>query len=449
VNKKFFVRRNLSRPNYAALKSTTRFLMGWLLALFTLMSGQSATAQASGKSLRGMVLVGYQGWFRCPGDGSPANAWSHWSKGLPGPETMSVDLYPDTSELSPRSLCKLPGESINGKPAYLFSSFPKETVDKHFEWMQNYGIDGVLLQRFTNSIPGLRNEGDVVLRNVRTSAEAHHRVFAVEYDMSGAHADTIMQQLKDDWQYLSTDVHVTSSPAYLRMNGKPVVSLWGFGFNDGHHIVDPVLALQIINWFKNDAHVVVMGGVPAGWGSLSSDSVSDPAWAKVYAALDIVQPWTVGRYRSPDAADSWKTTHLIPDLALTEKNHQLYMPVVFPGFSWHNLNRKSPADQIPRLGGRFLWEQAYNAKTAGASFIKIAMFDEVNEGTAIFKAVPLRKDAPTPGYWLTLDADGDQLPSDWYLRIADKISLMFRGKIAATSQLPLIHKEATAEPPHH
>jgi len=448
MSKSIFVRDNLSPSVSPAVKPIARCLLGGLLALLIMMSPRGATAQnPSGKSLQGMVLVGYQGWFRCPGDGSPANAWSHWSKGQPGPGTMSVDLYPDTSELSRDSLCELPKESIGGRPAYLFSSFPKETVDKHFEWMQSYGIDGALLQRFTNSIPGLRKEGDVVLRNVRSAAEAHHRVFAVEYDLSGAHADTVMQQLKEDWLYLSGDVRLTSSPAYLRMKGKPVVSIWGLGFDDGHHIVDPELALQIIHWFKNDAHVVVMGGVPAGWGKLSTDSVSDPAWAKVYAALDIVQPWTVGRYRDMDAAAKWKTTHLVPDLALTKKNHQLYMPVIFPGFSWHNLNRNSPENQIPRLGGRFLWEQAYNAKTAGASFLKIAMFDEVNEGTAIFKAVPLQEEAPKPGYWLTLDADGDRLPSDWYLRIAHEISSMFRGKIAATPQLPLRQKTA-AESSH-
>jgi hypothetical protein len=113
------------------------------------------------------------------------------------------------------------------------------------------------------------------------------------------------------------------------------------------------------------------------------------------------------------------------------------MPVIFPGFSWHNLNRNSAENQIRRLGGRFLWRQAYNAKSAGAAFVKIAMFDEVNEGTAIFKAVSSRKDAPEPGYWLTLDADGDDLPSDWYLRLATAISQMFRGTIPAAPDMPL------------
>src|ERR1700744_1024114 len=115
----------------------------------------------------------------------------------------------------------------------------------------------------------------------------------------------------------------------------------------------------------------------------------------------------------------------------------LYMPVIFPGFSWHNLNRNSAENQIRRKGGEFLWRQAYNVKSVGAPFVKIAMFDEVNEGTAIFKAAPKRTDAPDQGYWLTLDADGGNLPADWYLRLAKDISEMFRkSSIPPTAEMP-------------
>jgi hypothetical protein len=133
----------------------------------------------------------------------------------------------------------------------------------------------------------------------------------------------------------------------------------------------------------------------------------------------------------------------MPDERLTEQNHQLYMPVIFPGFSWHNLNHESPENQIPRLRGEFMWKQAYNARTAGAPMLKIAMFDEVNEGTAIFKAVSQRDDAPKPGYWLTLDADGRKLPDDWYLRIAQEISRIFHGEVTPTSNLPIMPSEVS------
>ena len=73
---------------------------------------------------------------------------------------------------------------------------------------------------------------------------------------------------------------------------------------------------------------------------------------------------------------------------------------------------------------------------AGATVLKIAMFDEVDEGTAIFKAAPHRNQAPDQGFWLTLDADGNDLPSDWYLRIAGEITRMFHGEIKPVATLP-------------
>ena len=109
----------------------------------------------------------------------------------------------------------------------------------------------------------------------------------------------------------------------------------------------------------------------------------------------------LGRYGTLAAVDKWKDDVLAADLKTAAANHQLYMPVVFPGFSWHNLKRTAKENQIPRLGGEFLWRQAYNAKMAGATVLKIAMFDEVDEGTAILKAVP----ASQPGARSGLLAD--------------------------------------------
>jgi hypothetical protein len=112
------------------------------------------------------------------------------------------------------------------------------------------------------------------------------------------------------------------------------------------------------------------------------------------------------------------------------------MPVIFPGFSWHNLKRETALNQIPRRGGAFLWRQAYNARAAGAKMLKIAMFDEVNEGTAVYKAAATRDRAPEQGDWLTLDADGQRLPSDWYLRLSGAITKIFHGEAANRSDMP-------------
>ncbi|MEJ0081903.1 MAG: hypothetical protein WDM78_13365 [Puia sp.] len=41
---------------------------------------------------------------------------------------------------------------------------------------------------------------------------------------------------------------------------------------------------------------------------------------------------------------------------------------------------------IPRQGGRFYWQLITTALKSGAPMLYVAMFDEVNEGTAIFKS---------------------------------------------------------------
>src|SRR5260370_36944149 len=114
--------------------------------------------------------------------------------------------------------------------------------------------------------------------------------------------------------------------------------------------------------------------------------------------MDVVQPWTVGRYGTLTDVDNWMTNRIAPDLAATVNNNQMYMPVIFPGFSWYNLNRGARQNQIARNGGRFLLRQAYNARRAGAQLLKIAMVAEANEATANFKVAAPGQQSPDQGY---------------------------------------------------
>ncbi len=392
-------------------------------------------------TLQGKVLLGYQGWFNCPGDGSPGNNWRSWARAVPAADTLTIDLYPDLSELDADERCAVPGMTIGSKPAYLYSAWNRKTVLRHFRWMKEYGLDGVLVQRFVGTIAGKRRSGDVVLKNVIAGSRQSGRTFAIEYDITGGNPDTFAQILRDDWMYLVDELELASHPNYLHHNGKPVVSVWGMGLNEPRHPPESAAAAkELIEWFQSKApakyRATYMGGTPSRWRTQNNDARPEPEWAEAFKMMDVVQPWTVGRYRDNGSVDRWKDEMLVPDLALAAKNHQIYMPVIFPGFSWHNLRPQSPKNQIPRNRGEFLWRQAVNAKTAGATVLKIAMFDEVNEGTAVFKAAAHRSDAPDQGFWLTLDADGADLPSDWYLRLAGEITRMFHGEIPPESKLP-------------
>ena len=325
-------------------------------------------------SLENKVLVGYQGWFTCPADDT--GRWTHWSRGAPTPETLTVDLYPDVTELEADERCEIPGMTIGGeRPAYLFSSRNGKTVARHFRWMQEYGLDGALVQRFVGEIRGKRAGGEVVLRHVMRAAEETGRTFAIEYDISGGNAATFAQIIKDDWMYLVDELELAAHGRYQRHAGRPLVSIWGMGLNDsGHPPANAAEALALIEWFKNGApekyRATYMGGTPSRWRTLSNDARPEKEWEAAYAAMDVVQPWNVGRYSTMEAVDAWKERMIAPDVKKSAENGQLYMPVVFPGFSWHNLRQgQAPQNQIPRRRGEFLWRQAVNAKLADAEAV--------------------------------------------------------------------------------
>ena len=87
------------------------------------------------------------------------------------------------------------------------------------------------------------------------------------------------------------------------------------------------------------------------------------------------------------------------------------MPVIYPGFSWTNLQGKgSEKATIPRRHGAFFKEQFHAVTQRGISMAYVAMFDEVDEGTAIFK---VSNQPPQNAFFQTLEG----LPEDTYLRL--------------------------------
>ncbi|HTL58784.1 MAG TPA: glycoside hydrolase family 71/99-like protein [Candidatus Limnocylindrales bacterium] len=382
------------------------------------------------------LLMGYQGWFACPGDGSAVNSWVHWfGNNTPTAANANFDFWPDTSELDPDELFTTSLTYSNGSPAKLYSAYKQKTVLRHFKWMQDNHLDGVFFQRFLTDLPGgnfsaLRNQ---VAVNVRVGAETYGRVFAIMYDISGYPTNSLVNKLTNDWLYLLNTQHVTNSSAYLYHNGKPVVAIWGFGFSGRPDT--PQQAQQAIDWFKSTG-CTVMGGVPTNWRTLTGDAQTNPSWSNAFRAFNIISPWSVGRYANNSGADSYRTSVTVPDLADCKSHGIEYLPVIFPGFSWSNLNN-GPLNQIPRNGGNFYWRQAYNAVRSGCTMIYGAMFDEVDEGTAMYKLAPTAAQLPAQGAFVPLNIDGYNLNSDWYLRLADQAGKMLRGDIPLTSSIPM------------
>jgi len=186
------------------------------------------------------VMMGYQGWFLAPGDGSTTNnPWSHWFKSgtTPDAANLSVDMWPDMSEYTDKFSTNM--TYADGSNAQLFSSYSLSTTRKHFEWMSNYNVYGIYLQRFLSAVDvqssgsfGAKNK---VLENVITSATEYNRKFAVMYDVSigGNITDaTMYAKIVADWEYLVDTYDILNKPEYVKQNGKPVVAIWGIGFKD-------------------------------------------------------------------------------------------------------------------------------------------------------------------------------------------------------------------------
>ncbi|MGO4375591.1 glycoside hydrolase family 71/99-like protein, partial [Paenibacillus sp. MCAF20] len=264
---------------------------------------------------------------------------------------------------------------------------------------------------------------------------SYGRKFYIMYDITGMDANTWDDAVKYDWtNNILGGMNLTSSSAYAKQDGKIVVNIWGIGFNDRPGTASESAAL--IQWFK-DQNVYVIGGVPTYWRTGVEDSKA--GFMSVYQSFDMLSPWYVGRFGGLDGADHFKNNLMQPDLAVTNQYGIDYQPVLWPGFSWHNLHA-GPQNQIPRLHGDFMWRQAYNAKSLGINSGYVAMFDEYDEGTAIAKAAENSSMIPANHYFLTLDADGVAVSSDFYLRLTGDINRMLKGQIPATAQHPTSHQ---------
>ncbi|MCC7505926.1 MAG: T9SS type A sorting domain-containing protein [Saprospiraceae bacterium] len=387
-------------------------------------------------SVVGKVICGYQGWFNCYGDGSPVASWRHWTAGVyqsnipnPAPGNVRFEVYPDVTEygsgqLFPTSL----GPLGDGNPAVLFSSYPEEVIDLHFSWMEQHGIDGVALQRFiAETFDGVfKAHRDSVAARVARQATAHGRMFYMMYDLSGLPASQY-DAVKTDWSNtLDGPLNLTASPAYAYQDGKPVVALWGVGFT--HVQGNAAQSLDLINWFKAQGCYVI-GGLPTHWRTGTGDS--KPDFEAVYQALDMISPWTVGRYGDIPGVDNFRTNLIEPDLAWCNANNIDYQPVAFPGFAWSNWNGGAP-NLIPRDKGNFFWRQAYNIRDLGIPSMYIAMFDEYDEGTAIAPAADSYLKTPVDQYFLTYSADGEYCSPDFYLRLAGKSTQLIKNLVPLT-----------------
>ena len=400
----------------------------------------SATSRFT--SYKGLVMAGYQGWFNAPDDGA-GRGWNHYhAKGPLEDGNCKFDIWPDVSEY-PKTY-RSPFNHTDGSPAYLFSSYDASTTDLHFRWMQQYGIDGVFVQRFVGSVRSdpSRHHNNVVLEHALEASRKYGRAIAVMYDMSGMRDSVDVDVVINDWKYLVDSLRLTSrgdDQTYLYHNGKPLVAVWGAGFGD-HRPYTSRSVERILDFLQHDpvyGGCAILLGVPTYWRDQGNDADKDPHWMDLFKRVDIIQPWMVGRYHEDTYAPFQE--RIKADIAWTTAHHEDYVPVVFPGFSWHNMYPNFGQNQIPRDRGRFFWKQIAGDIQAGAQMLYVAMFDEIDEGTAIFKA-----SLNPPSGKSTFVTFEPGIPNDYYLQLAGYAARMLRKEVPFREEPPLPVGELTS-----
>ncbi|XHR27160.1 MAG: hypothetical protein ACFUZC_14535 [Chthoniobacteraceae bacterium] len=364
-------------------------------------------------SLKGTIMVGYQGWFRMPND-LYDNGARHWFKAPTAefPINYATDMWPDMSAY-PQSAWMRAGDLLtqSGKPAWLFSSASPEVVGQHFRWMRESKIDGAFVQRFMSHRAG-GNDGtpEWVLYAVRHAAHAERRLWAIEYDLSGLTNENALVVLQRDWAWLVDDLKITRDPYYAHENGKPVVFIWGLpvksrGFK-------PEVADEVVRFFKSDpvyGKNYLIGGISSQWRN---------------------QPEWLSHLRNYDAVLTWQGRNYEADRGDFQKMNLKYYPHVWPGFSWSHL--KDVSDQYtPRQGGNFYWDLLSKALHAGNDWLFVGMFDD--EGTAI---MPMSDDAPPPkpGYGRFLTNEG-RSPL-WWLQLTSYAKETLENKRSKNQPMP-------------
>ena len=399
-------------------------------------------------SYKGLVMAGYQGWFRTPKDGS-VSEWGHYGRdGKFDEEHVTVDFWPDVTEYE--KTYETDFKQADGSPAKVFSSVDPSTTDLHFQWMKEYGVDGVFMQRFFGVTRGYERSdksSDIILKNALNAAEKNGRAIAVMYDLSGLRArGEDCSSVIEDWKMLVDELKVTShqeNQNYLFHNGKPLVAIWGLGFPDRPYNIRDIGVNRLIDFLKNDpvyGGCAVMLGVPTYFRELNKDCLPDPYLHELIRSADIVLPWMVQRFTPLVHEEmSYFRDHVMADIAWAKENGVDYVPIVYPGFSWRNLSLANPDlakytayGAIPRLRGEFYWDLIYTSLKSGAEMLYVAMFDEVDEGTAIFKV----SDNPPSGDKIKF-VDNDGMPSDHYLFLTGQAGQMLRREVPLMEEMPV------------
>jgi len=393
-------------------------------------------------SYSGISMTGYQGWFGTPDDGL-TNEWRHYnnSQGFK-PGAASIEYWPDMREADEDEKCKTKFFFEDGSPAYVFSPVNPKTVNRHFKWMKEYGIDGAFMQRFRSDF-SLKPVMNKILGNALDAANEHNRAIGLMYDLTGLNikVNGVVSETKraeevenifNDWKNLINTLGLTTGgddQAYLYHNGKPLIVLWGLGFKSRHGEkgYDVQLWIDLVDKFQNDPDYggcSVMLGIATYWRFADRDCISGIEYKKMMDLIkkvDIIKPWHTSRFTRDKMSTDFKKL-ITDDIAWCNANGIGYTPTISPGIREKILRGRGY--ELSREDGYYFWDMSKTAIEAGVKMLYLGMFDEIDEGTQYYK---INNNPPFYSDQLSFGTYGSN-PEDHYLWLAGEATRAVRGE---------------------
>ncbi len=241
------------------------------------------------------------------------------------------------------------------------------------------------------------------------------------YDQSGMNPDDLVRIIERDWRILVDSMQITKDERYLHHEGKPIVGIFGYFPNS----FSVQIAHQVAEIFKKpgyEAHIIASG---------ERVDDSNPSWNNIYSDFLAYFPWNVGNYTSSDLNHAYAQTLQWPnERSILNSYGAEFIPLVFPGFGWDNLMNQPPGTtKFGRRKGEVLWTQIKDVVNISAKTVYSAMFDEIDESTAIFK---ITYNIPINHYY----SDNEGLHSDFYLNLTGYASDIIDGEKTLPSHIP-------------
>ncbi len=259
-----------------------------------------------------LVLSHFYAWYGSP-DG-PARGWKHWNPALP---------HHGTTDTPQRGW---------------YDSKDSATIAAQIGLARDAGIDG-----FISSWWGAHGFDDEVVALLLREAERQHFSVTILYEPARS-----SNQMREDLRYVLA--HYATSPAWLRIDRRPVVFIYG----------------RVTNQLRPSELASALQGL----GLFSVADNMDPLKSAIVDGVETYNP----------AGDVDGYIAALPaQRAAFNRRGKMYCASVVPGYDDRNVN--TPGMRIDRAGGT-IYERLWKA-AAGADCVTISTWNEWHEGTEI------------------------------------------------------------------